>query len=73
MTSYLVQVVVKICISSTKISSKQGSVRGEDRGHGNLAGAGENQSRTCLPLVKMTNNIGLVPQLVRQLENKSEI
>lgn len=48
-------------------------MRGEDRGHGNLAGAGENQSRTCLPLVKVTNYIGLVPQLVRQLENKSEI
>lgn len=70
LTSHLVQVVVKVGIPSTEISSQQSGVCSEDRCHGNLAGARENNPWTRLPLVEMTDDIELVSQLVCQLENK---
>lgn len=63
-TSHLVQVVVKVCIPSTEVSSQQGGVCSEDCCHWNFARPGENKTRTSLPLVEMTDNIGLVSQLI---------
>lgn len=64
LTSHLVQVVVKVSIPSTEVSPQQGGMCSEDCRHGNLAGARENKPWTRLPLMEMTNDIGLVSQLV---------
>lgn len=67
-TSHLVQVVVKICISSTKVASEQCGMSGENRGQRDAAGAAQDQPGTGLPLVEVSNHVGLVAQLVCQLE-----
>lgn len=68
MVSYPAQVVIKICIPSTEVSSQQGRMCCEHSCHWNLAGARENKPRSRLPLVEMTNDIWLVSEVVRQLE-----
>lgn len=65
--SHLVQVVVKISISSTQVASKQRGVSGENSGQREAAGAAQDESGTSLPLVEVSNHVGLVAQLVCQL------
>lgn len=68
MTSHLVQVVVKVGISSTKVASEQRGMSGENRGQRDATGAAQDQSGTSLPLVEVSDHVGLVAQLVCQLE-----
>lgn len=64
---HLAQVVVKICVPSAEVAPQQSGVRGEDCGHGEAAGAAQDQPGSCLPLVEMANHVGPLPQLVGQL------
>lgn len=68
MTSHLVQVVVKIGIPSTEVASEQRGMSGEHRGQRDAAGAAQDQPGASLPLVEVSNHVGLVAQLVCQLE-----
>lgn len=69
-TSHLVQVVVKVHVPSAEVPSQQGGVRCEDRCHGNLTGARQDETRTGLPLMEVSDDFGFVPEVVRQLEER---
>lgn len=64
LTSHLVQVVVEVHIPCTQVPSQESGVRCEDCCHRNLARARQNEPRTCLPLMEVTNDIGLVSEVV---------
>lgn len=67
-TPHLVQVVVEVGVPSAEVASQQRGVRGENRGQREAAGAAQDQPGAGLPLVEVGDHVGLVAELVCQLE-----
>ena len=68
---HLAQVVVEVHVPGAEVAPQQGGVRGEHRCHGDLAGAGEDEPGARLPLVEVSDDVGGVAKVIRQLQPMS--